>query len=64
MNTKHSVSSKREGMSAAASTPGCLPFCGLGAEEALKLRASRVGVLSPEKRPARAASQSGVLTER
>lgn len=64
MNTKHSFSSKREVLRAAAAVPSCLPFCGLGAEEALKLKASRAGVLSHEKRPARTASQSGVVTDR
>ena len=64
VNTKHSVSSKRKDMSSAAAAPGCLPFCGLGAEEALKLKASRAGVLSQEKRSAPAASQSGAHTDR
>ena len=64
MNTKHNVSSMREVLRATAAVPGCLPFCGLGAEEELKLKASRAGVLSTEKRPARAASQSAALTDR
>lgn len=64
MNTKHSISSKREVLRAAAAVPSCLPFCGLGAEETLRLKASRAGVLSQEKRSAPAASQSGAHTDR
>lgn len=64
MNTKHSVSSKREVLRSTASVPSCLPFCGLGAEEALKQKASRFGVLALEKSPARAATQPRAATDR
>jgi len=44
-------------------TSRCLPFCGLGSEEYVKLKAARCGLLQLELRAPRDGELSGTVTE-